>query len=229
MSDPTCREFRELLGVYVVGAIEPAERSAVDAHLSHCYDCREDLAGIAVLPALLHRVSVADAERLMSSDVAGDDPAEQSSRMLDRLLRQVAARRKTRRLRTAFTIAAVTLAVAGGTTAVTSALAPPSGQHVPQDQAGVHMGTLAAMVRYSTSPWGHGTDMSVRVAGLPTWTRCKFWVVTKSGRRELAAAWTVGPGGERLWYPAEVAIRKSSISEFVLTTAKGTVLTIPTV
>ncbi len=37
MSDPSCGAFRELLGVYVVGAIEPGERAAVDAHLSHCY------------------------------------------------------------------------------------------------------------------------------------------------------------------------------------------------
>ena len=34
MSDPACRTFRQLLGVYVVGAIEPAERTLVDAHLN---------------------------------------------------------------------------------------------------------------------------------------------------------------------------------------------------
>ena len=44
MSDPSCRTFRESLGIYVVGAIEPSERAAVDAHLSQCPECREELA-----------------------------------------------------------------------------------------------------------------------------------------------------------------------------------------
>ena len=54
MSDGACRNFRELLGVYVVGAIEPSERSMLDAHLNQCPDCREELASIAVLPAYRH-------------------------------------------------------------------------------------------------------------------------------------------------------------------------------
>ncbi len=32
-SGPACRDVRQLLGVYVVGAIDPAERSVVDEHL----------------------------------------------------------------------------------------------------------------------------------------------------------------------------------------------------
>ena len=45
-----CGDIRLALGVYVVGAIDPAERSIVDAHLSHCAACREELAGLAGLP-----------------------------------------------------------------------------------------------------------------------------------------------------------------------------------
>jgi hypothetical protein len=56
-----CGDIRHALGVYVVGAIDPAERSIVDAHLSHCLECREELAGLAGLPALLGRVPVAAA------------------------------------------------------------------------------------------------------------------------------------------------------------------------
>ncbi len=35
-SGPACREMRQLLGVYVVGAIDPAERALVDDHLGEC-------------------------------------------------------------------------------------------------------------------------------------------------------------------------------------------------
>ena len=48
-----CTDARQSLGVYVLGAIEPAERALVDAHLLTCRDCRDELAGLAGLPALL--------------------------------------------------------------------------------------------------------------------------------------------------------------------------------
>ena len=231
MSYPTCRGLRELLGVYVVGAIEPAERAAVDAHLDRCHDCREELAGIAVLPALLHRVSLADAERLLGTDAPGDhDPAEPSPDLLPSLLLQVAARHRSRRVRAALTVAAVTLAVVGGTAAVTSALSPraatsPVAHRTSQDEASARADRLVATVRYGK--WGSGTQMFVRVNGLALWSKCTFWVMTKSGRRDFAGAWMVGPGGDKFWYQAAVDVPKSSISKFVLTTAADQMITIP--
>jgi len=44
-----CTDARPSLGVYVLGAIDPAERSLVDAHLTTCRDCRDELAGLAVV------------------------------------------------------------------------------------------------------------------------------------------------------------------------------------
>jgi hypothetical protein len=227
MSDPTCRGPRELLGVYVVGAIDPAERAVVDEHLGHCYDCREELAGLAVLPALLHRVSQADAERLLGADAQADDPAGLSPDLLSSLLQRVAARRKSRRLRAAFTVAAVTLAVVGGTAAVTSALSPQVVHGALPDEAQGKAGIVDAMVMYGRSQWGPGTQMFVRVSGLALWSRCRFWVVTKNGHRDWAGAWTVRPGSKQRWYPAVVDLPKSSITEFVLTTAVGQIVKIP--
>ena len=107
-----CNEIRQALGVYVVGAIDPAERSIVDAHLSHCLDCREELAGLAGLPALLGRVPYADAERL----ALGDEELEEApAELLDALLAQVSARRRARRWRgIAVAAAAAIIAVGGG-------------------------------------------------------------------------------------------------------------------
>ena len=56
-----CPEARIALGVYVLGAIDPADRAVVDAHLTTCRDCRDELAGLAGLPALLSRVSAEEA------------------------------------------------------------------------------------------------------------------------------------------------------------------------
>jgi len=67
-----CQEARVSLGVYVLGAIDPAERALVDSHLATCRDCRDELAGLAGLPALLPaHVAEAALQRLGR---AGFDP-----------------------------------------------------------------------------------------------------------------------------------------------------------
>jgi anti-sigma factor RsiW len=60
-----CGEIRLELGVYVLGAIGAADRSAVDAHLACCAHCRDELAELAGLPGLLSRVTADDADNLV--------------------------------------------------------------------------------------------------------------------------------------------------------------------
>ena len=63
-----CTEARPSLGVYVLGAIDPAGRSLVDAHLQTCAECRDELAGLAGLPALLARVNPDEISRICPDD-----------------------------------------------------------------------------------------------------------------------------------------------------------------
>ena len=225
MSDPSCRNFRELLGVYVVGAIEPGERAAVDAHLSQCYECREELAALAPLPALLHRVPLAEAERIGAAGPAEPDPDEPPAEMLDGLLKQVAARRRTRRFRSMFTAAAAVLIAVGGAAAVSQSLNPhPS--HASFEIATASVGRLSATVHYGQNKWDT-TTMSVQVTGFKPWTSCKFWVITKDGKRQLAGGWLVGPGADKLWYPIYSQVSKSSVRSFEITWGSNNVLRIP--
>jgi anti-sigma factor RsiW len=53
-----CEDVRPLLGVYVMGAIAPADRAVFTRHLASCEQCREELAGLAALPGLLRRPPV---------------------------------------------------------------------------------------------------------------------------------------------------------------------------
>ena len=57
-----CAEIRLALGVYVTGAVSPAERAPVDEHLTVCRQCRDELAGLAGLPGLLSRVALHETE-----------------------------------------------------------------------------------------------------------------------------------------------------------------------
>ena len=69
-----CTDARPSLGVYVLGAIDPAERALVDAHLLTCQDCRDELAGLAGLPALLARVNPDEVSRICADDTVRAGP-----------------------------------------------------------------------------------------------------------------------------------------------------------
>lgn len=55
-----CDDCRELLGGYVLDALEPAEADAVREHLSSCADCMREHAALATLPSLLDAAGSAD-------------------------------------------------------------------------------------------------------------------------------------------------------------------------
>ena len=64
-----CTEAKHSLGVYVLGAIDPVERGMVDAHLETCQECRDELAGLAGLPALLARLDPNEVIRVSNSSI----------------------------------------------------------------------------------------------------------------------------------------------------------------
>lgn len=144
--------------------------------------------------------------------------------MLDSLLQQVGARRRTRRVRGLFAAAAAVLVAVGGAAAVAEAIAP---HHHAQslDIATASKGPLGATVRYGQSTWG--THMSVQVSGFKKWTACEFYVLTKDGRRVLAGGWLVGPGAKEIWYPVYSGVAEPNVTGFEITTASGMKLQIP--
>ncbi len=167
MTGSACRNIRQSLGVYVVGAIDPAERARVDSHLSTCPDCREELAGLAGLPALLGRVPAADAERLILHSAEVKDLEEPPDELLGSLLRRVAERRAVRRWRSlGAAAAAVVIALAGG--AAGARILNP-GSHVPgpvQPASRVEVVSatnprtnVSAIISYTAKSWGTGGEL----------------------------------------------------------------------
>src|SRR5215470_11862360 len=69
-----CQEARIALGVYVLGAIDPDERAAVDEHLDTCRECRAELAEFMELPGLLALVPAEEAIALADGPLPGDPP-----------------------------------------------------------------------------------------------------------------------------------------------------------
>ena len=69
----TCAGIRPQLGVYLTGAIAPADRVVVVRHLTACASCRAELAGLAGLPALLRRPQVQAAAQEPPADNTAPD------------------------------------------------------------------------------------------------------------------------------------------------------------
>ncbi|MGH3441088.1 MAG: zf-HC2 domain-containing protein, partial [Nitriliruptorales bacterium] len=55
------RELRESLAAYVLGALDPADRHAVEEHLHTCAECRDEVSRFSPLPHLLGRLSEEEA------------------------------------------------------------------------------------------------------------------------------------------------------------------------
>jgi len=69
----TCAGVRPQLGVYLTGAIAPADRVVVVRHLTACAGCRAELAGLAGLLALLRRPPVQAAAQEPPADNTAPD------------------------------------------------------------------------------------------------------------------------------------------------------------
>jgi anti-sigma factor RsiW len=223
----SCREIRHSLGVYVLGAIDPAERAQVDEHLATCADCREELASLAGLPALLRRVPTAEAERLAVADQADPAAAEPSAdKMLPSLLARTAQTRRVRRWRELAAAAAVAVLALGAGAAGASVLgSSPSGspsqaqsaaRHTWQTVSAADSRTGATLtVKYAPVPWG--TTMTARVSGIPAGTVCQFVVTDTHGHRFVVGGWRVNNRGGPVWYPASTSLPDASLGSFQVT------------
>ena len=234
-----CTDARLSLGVYVLGAIDPAERALVDAHLVTCRDCRDELAGLAGLPALLARVNPDEISRICADDTvragtyagADDRPPEE---LIGTVLDLAEARRRRTRWRFLATAAAV-VAIAGGLFGGLSSITTTRTVPVPVSLPGTHWETVAATgsggasasVAYSHELWGDAFE--VLVDKIPVGTTCQLWVVHPDGTRTQVAAWTTAKDEGNVWYSGSMAASSQPISKFQITADHKVLLTaVPT-
>jgi hypothetical protein len=238
-----CPEARVSLGVYVLGAIDPADRALVDAHLTTCRDCRDELAGLAGLPALLSRVSAEEAFALAGADgpPAGDPSAggqlagalagaqAPPPDLLASVIDLTAARRRRRRWREAGLAVAAALIIAAG---VFGGLRIGSGSPSPSVAAGAsnyYPGQangpwrtvttaddgMSASVAYRSMGWG--TQVAVEVKGIPMGTSCSLYVVGADGSRTLAGGWVTDDKEGTVWYPGSAGMAGGGVRGFQIT------------
>ncbi len=219
-----CTEARPSLGVYVLGAIDPVERGLVDAHLETCRECRDELAGLAGLPALLARLDPDEVSRISAEDpvhVGADEhpPAELIGAVLD----MAKARRRRDRWRYLSAAAAVVVIAAGlfgglkAATSTTTKVPVPTGSEASWEIArGTSQATGAsATVAYSGELWGSAFE--VLVDHIPMGTTCQLWVVHPDGTRTQVAAWTTSRDEGHVWYAGSMPRTAGPVGTFQIT------------
>ena len=224
-----CTEARLSLGVYVLGAIDPAERGLVDAHLASCQECRDELAGLAGLPALLARLNPDEVSRISADDnirVVDDDqpPAE----LVGTIVELSKARRRRDRWRYVSVAAAAVIAagVFGGLLSMhTNVYVPTGSEHKWETAAATSQVTGAsATVAYSSELWGNAFD--VLVDHIPVGTTCQLWVVHPDGTETEVSAWTTARDEGHVWSAGSMAKTAGPIGKFQITANNQVLVTV---
>ena len=177
MTSPDCQAVRVDLGAYLLGALDPGERVRVASHLERCATCRDELAGLAVLPGLLGRIS--------PDDLATDHAPRAGG--AERLLAELHGRRRGRRRRQSIAIVGAFAVLVVGLLGVRELTSPPRGP-VPLTVAATspttHVSGHAALTSVPA-----GTTVGLRIIGVRPGTRCQLIVLGIGGRHEVAGTW----------------------------------------
>ena len=219
-----CAQIRPELGVYLLGAIEPARRPVVECHLAACDTCRAELSALAGLPSLLRRVP-ADAVRKLGADEPGQVISEPPP---NALLARIGAIRRRRNLLAAAAAVVAAIAAASAVQGLHDAAAHPPAAVAPARTVTVQAtnpetGTWAA-VRYTAQPWG--TELEVSITGVTTGTRCELLVTGPQGQVISAGGWDFAAASQPTWYPASVPISAARLRRFTIVADGKTVVTI---
>lgn len=206
-------DARIALGAYVLGALEPAERHAVEGHLRACTTCRDELSRLSVLPPLLERLSV-DEATASHHDVQGEvgrSLAELSAAEHSRVRRQV---RWWQAAAAALAMVAAVVALAAWQPWRQAPNRLVERVVATSEQGEDVRGTVAALA------WEWGTTVEIEVEHLPPADAYEIWTVSRNGRRQKAGVWgpTAGSGAR---VRGASAIQRPNLVRVEVTSAGG--------
>jgi hypothetical protein len=204
----------ESLGAYLLGAVDDDERARVEAHLQGCATCRAVVDELRPVPILLGRVHVDDLE-----------PPDPPAHLLDRLLATQIQTRRRRRVAALAGAAALVAGLAVGVVVVADDdnASPPS--ETIALTAEDPSADVTATAWLTEREWG--TEVRLRLVGVPAGEWCSLIVHDRDGNTETAASWTV-QYGEDVDVPGSTAEQVEQIRDLEVVTGDGTrLVTIP--
>jgi hypothetical protein len=205
----------ESVGAYVLDRVDASERARIEVHLKLCVICRAAVDELRPVADLLGSVSEAE--------IAPRSSPEPSPAVLDRLLATTSAtRQRQAKARRALVAAALAVAAAGMAIPAIDQPDPPAPGPVVASATAARVSGIANLVGTST-----GTDIQLRLRGVPEGTTCRLIVRDRSGARHEAGSWPAGYGGT-VDVPASTTVPLGQIAALgIETTAGHEVLAIP--
>ncbi|OBH83064.1 anti-sigma factor family protein [Mycobacterium scrofulaceum] len=185
---------------YVLGSLSAAERREFESHLAHCPACREAVADLSGVPALLSQLS-RDEVAAMNDPAAQSLAAtpEMSPELLTSLLAKVSWRRRRTRIVTWVASSAAAVVLAFGVFVGVQGYSSSSSQQVaasaePMAQVGTTL--LTSSVELSSQHWG--TSINLRCVCLAPLNAhhdtLAMVVVGRDGSQTRLATWVAVPG-----------------------------------
>jgi Putative zinc-finger len=152
---------------YVLGSLSSAERREFEAHMGNCKPCRQAVAEISGMPALLSRLGADDVAAIDERGQLASAPPPPRPELLSSLLDKVAWRRRRSRMMTgALAAAAAALLVVGVVVTLRSNPAIPAPQAPPQASSSALVMTpvtptaLSATITLTSHQWGTQIEMT---------------------------------------------------------------------
>jgi hypothetical protein len=219
-----CKEMELSLGVFVLGALEPAERHAVEAHLANCARCTAILAELAPLPGLLHRLDPI-APALPSQDTAAVQtlplvPPELRERLFE------AARADRARQRRRWVAASIAVAAVLVGALLTGQIPGVSWGHDATNQTTVASATdakTAVRADVRLMPDATGSELTLHLAGVAPEEHCSLVAINADGLRDVAATWEATYEGEAAVI-GHTSFRPDQIKQLLIVTEAGRTL-----
>jgi hypothetical protein len=181
------RHWRERIGAYLLGGLEPEEAAAVKAHLEGCAECRREAEGLAPLRTLLSR---ADPDQI---DDSPRPPARLGRQVMSRI-RQERRAQRARRFRLAGAGALATAVLAGAIVAGVALVGSPDQQPTTSERTvswSAPNGDFQVSATLASRSFG--TQIKMTVLGVRQGTPCRVYV-----RR--AGGGTVAAGSFDYWH-----------------------------
>jgi hypothetical protein len=153
---------------YVLGSLSPADRREFEAHMGTCKPCRDAVAEISGMPALLSRLDSDEVAQIDELGQAASAPPPLRPELLTSLLKRVTwQRRRSRVLTWAVAAAAAAVLVVGVFVAWRSSPGIPSPERPPQASASALLMTpvarpseLSATITLDSHRWGTQIEMT---------------------------------------------------------------------
>ncbi len=195
------QDLREWAAAYVLGSLEPDERSRFESHMAQCDECRQQVTALAPLPGLLGRLESIE-------DVP--DSTHVADRAAERVREEWAGLDRSRKRWRMGAVAAAMVAVA---TFAGFMLATPDEVH----------GTVVAFVadtpvqgQIEMYERGWGTEIEIELSGLPEREKYLAWAVSTEDEWEQICAWGATDTGDT-WVAGATSLTAGELKSVVIT------------